>query len=41
MSRRSLTYETRLQKYGIRGFQLIIPGLLKEYIDYSRIKGLH
>lgn len=32
-SRRSLTYESRLLKYGKRGFAVAIPGLRKEKVD--------
>ena len=39
MSRRSLTYETRLHKYGLRGFSIAVPGLLKEHIDTIRLAG--
>ena len=39
MSRRSLTYETRLYKYATRGFAVGIPGLETKYIDQMRLRG--
>src|SRR5690349_21727612 len=33
MSRRSLTYETRLFKYSKRGFAVAIPGFEKDRVD--------
>ena len=40
MSRRSLTYETRLYKYVTRGFGIAVPGLSKEHIDKIRLAGM-
>ena len=39
MSRRSLTYETRLFKYAKRGFSVGVPGLNIADIDIARIRG--
>jgi hypothetical protein len=33
LSRRSLTYETRLYKYAKRGFAVAVPGLLRHLVD--------
>lgn len=35
MSRRSLTYETRLYKYAKRGFAVAVPGLIRYLVDPS------
>ena len=40
MSRRSLTYETRLYKYATRGFSVAVPGLSRQHIDTMRLKGI-
>jgi hypothetical protein len=47
MSRRSLTYETRLYKYAKRGFRVAVPGLQTQLVDTSifekkpwQVKGL-
>ena len=39
MSRRSLTYETRLFKYANRGFAVGVPGLETKFIDHTRFRG--
>jgi hypothetical protein len=41
MTRRSLTYESRLHKYAARGFQIGIPGFQHAYVDKYRLPGWH
>lgn len=36
-SRRSITYESRLYKYALRGFGVAVPGYEPEYLDVERI----
>ena len=37
MTRRSITYETRLFKYAQRGFKVAVPGFSHTFVDSYRL----
>ena len=41
MSRRSLTYESRLYKYTLRGFGVWVPGFDMNEVDRIRLRAKH